>query len=69
MQELNDEVSNLLGKIHELVDENNAQQETLTQMQRIQESLAEAEGIIKDLQVENKILKEEIASLEEHYIQ
>jgi rRNA maturation endonuclease Nob1 len=29
VQELNDEVSNLLVKIHELVDENNAQQESL----------------------------------------
>lgn len=57
MQELNDEVSNLLGKIHELVDENNAQQDSLAQLQRIQDSLAEAEGRIKDLQVENNILK------------
>jgi hypothetical protein len=51
--ELNDEISNLLFKIQELVDENNAQQDALQQLQSLRNALAQSESRNKELQVEN----------------
>lgn len=53
VQELNDEISKLLVKIQELVDENNSQQEAIEQFQSLRDVLAQSEGRNKELQVEN----------------
>lgn len=61
MQGLDEEISSLLAKIHALMEENNeliaSEQEMSRHIGYLEKSAEEAEKKVKELQMENQILK------------